>query len=128
MLTLARIKCPFIDNMNLGLTKTYAGQVEGAFMQGLGYYLTEVIEHDKTTGKLLTDGTWEYKPPSQVDIPIVFNVALLKGYLFFLSFFPSPNHPLILSPSYHLALFIKVTSINNAFSTNLFFNLLKLSN
>jgi len=53
------------------------GQVEGAFMQGLGYYMTEYIEYDQS-GKLLTNGTWEYKPPSQKDIPIRLNVALLK--------------------------------------------------
>jgi len=54
------------------------GQVEGAFVMGIGYYLTEHLEIDQTTGELLSDGTWEYKPPSQKDIPIVFNVALLK--------------------------------------------------
>lgn len=53
------------------------GQVEGAFIQGLGYFLTEYIEYDPS-GKLVTNGTWEYKPPSQKDIPIRFNVALLK--------------------------------------------------
>lgn len=54
------------------------GQVEGAFVQGIGYFLTEHIEIDQTTGRNLTNGTWEYKPPSQKDIPIVFNVGLLK--------------------------------------------------
>ena len=34
------------------------GQVEGAFMMGLGYYLTEKIIYDTTTGQLLTNGTW----------------------------------------------------------------------
>jgi len=53
------------------------GQVEGAFVMGIGYYLTEHIEYS-LSGDLISDGTWEYKPPSQKDIPIVFNVALLK--------------------------------------------------
>lgn len=28
---------------------------------------------------MITNGTWEYKPPSSADIPIVFNVSLLKN-------------------------------------------------
>ena len=45
------------------------GQVEGAFMMGVGFWLSEKMNYDKTTGLLLTDGTWEYKPPaSQVKI------------------------------------------------------------
>lgn len=55
------------------------GQVQGAFVQGLGYHLTEKYAHDVKTGKLLTDGTWDYKPPSSKDIPIVFNAALLPN-------------------------------------------------
>jgi len=53
------------------------GQCEGAFVMGIGYYLTEQLEVD-TQGKLLQNGTWEYKPPTTKDIPIVFNVSLLK--------------------------------------------------
>ena len=34
------------------------GQVEGAFVMGLGYWLTEKVVHDKATGKLLTHNTW----------------------------------------------------------------------
>jgi xanthine dehydrogenase/oxidase len=54
------------------------GQVEGAFMMGLGLHLTEqtIFEPD---GKLLTEGTWEYKPPSALDIPKQLNVTLLKN-------------------------------------------------
>ena len=36
---------------------------------GIGFWLSEKMDYDKTTGQLLTDGTWEYKPPaSQVII------------------------------------------------------------
>jgi len=55
------------------------GQVEGAFVQGLGYYLTEEIILDPTSGQLITNGTWEYKPFSAKDIPIDFRVTLLKN-------------------------------------------------
>lgn len=52
------------------------GQIEGAFIMGLGFVLTEerVLA---SNGKNLTAGTWEYKPPSSMDIPIKFNVSLL---------------------------------------------------
>jgi xanthine dehydrogenase molybdopterin-binding subunit B len=32
-----------------------SGQVEGAFIQGLGYFLSEYIEYDQS-GKLVTNG------------------------------------------------------------------------
>ena len=34
------------------------GQIEGAFVMGLGYWFTEKIEFDKTTGEMLTHNTW----------------------------------------------------------------------
>eukprot|EP00475_Leptophrys_vorax_P030213 TRINITY_DN4510_c0_g1_i3.p1 TRINITY_DN4510_c0_g1~~TRINITY_DN4510_c0_g1_i3.p1 ORF type:complete len:720 (-),score=209.85 TRINITY_DN4510_c0_g1_i3:77-2236(-) len=54
------------------------GQIEGGFIQGLGFALTEerVLAPD---GKNLSAGTWEYKPPSALDIPIKFNVSLLNN-------------------------------------------------
>jgi hypothetical protein len=46
------------------------GQVEGAFMIGVGHFLTEGLEYDTATGALATFDTWEYKPPQSLDIPI----------------------------------------------------------
>eukprot|EP00045_Choanoeca_perplexa_P016293 m.218258 g.218258 ORF g.218258 m.218258 type:complete len:1312 (+) comp17218_c0_seq1:61-3996(+) len=55
------------------------GQVEGGLLMGLGYWLSEEILFDSKTGRLTTDGTWEYKPPSVKDIPIRSNITLLPN-------------------------------------------------
>merc|ERR1711976_10844 len=55
------------------------GQIEGAFLMGVGYYLNEEMRQDPNTGKLLNLGTWEYKPPSAFDIPIQWNVTMLSN-------------------------------------------------
>ncbi|MEO1594523.1 MAG: molybdopterin cofactor-binding domain-containing protein [Pseudomonadota bacterium] len=55
------------------------GQVEGAFVQGVGYVTTEklVFEPDgDEQGRLNTVNTWRYKPPATTDIPLEFNVHL----------------------------------------------------
>ena len=58
---------------------TFIGQVEGAFIMGLGLWTSEEIRHDPETGALLTKNTWEYKPPAAKDIPQDFRVTLRKG-------------------------------------------------
>jgi xanthine dehydrogenase/oxidase len=55
------------------------GQVEGAYVQGLGYVLTEdvVFQPDGANrGALNTDNTWRYKIPATTTIPLEFNVDL----------------------------------------------------
>ncbi|HEY0458556.1 MAG TPA: molybdopterin cofactor-binding domain-containing protein [Pyrinomonadaceae bacterium] len=55
------------------------GQVEGAFVQGIGYVLTEklVFEPDgEEQGRLNTDNTWRYKPPATSTIPLQMNTYL----------------------------------------------------
>jgi xanthine dehydrogenase/oxidase len=55
------------------------GQVEGAYIQGLGYVLTEgvVFQPDgPNKGALNTDNTWYYKIPATTTIPLEFNVEL----------------------------------------------------
>jgi len=53
------------------------GQIEGAFIMGVGYFFTEQTVYDDTTAKFLSTGTWNYKPPFPLDIPQTFNVTLL---------------------------------------------------
>ena len=52
------------------------GQVEGAFVMGLGQVLLEQVLYDKSDGTLQTDNTWTYKPPAINDIPENFIVEL----------------------------------------------------
>lgn len=55
------------------------GQVEGAFIQGVGYLMTEklVLEpNGDEKGRLNTLNTWRYKPPAITTIPLELNTFL----------------------------------------------------
>ncbi|XP_075687633.1 aldehyde oxidase-like [Rhinoderma darwinii] len=54
------------------------GQIEGAFVQGIGLYTTEELKYSPE-GVLLTKGPGEYKIPCVYDIPREFNVSLLPS-------------------------------------------------
>ena len=45
---------------------------------GLGFFTTEEVITDLGTGRLITDGTWEYKIPAATCIPRQLNVTFLK--------------------------------------------------
>lgn len=53
-------------------------QVEGAFVQGLGLFTLEEVRFSQT-GCLLTTGPGTYKIPGCADIPVEFNVHLLRS-------------------------------------------------
>ncbi|XP_046738971.1 xanthine dehydrogenase isoform X2 [Diprion similis] len=54
------------------------GQVEGGFIQGYGLFTLEELIYSPT-GTLYSRGPGAYKIPGFTDIPIEFNVSLLKG-------------------------------------------------
>ncbi|XP_042871766.1 indole-3-acetaldehyde oxidase-like [Penaeus japonicus] len=60
---------PFVD----------IGQVEGAFIMGVGLYTSELVKFNVETGEKLSNGTWEYKPPTALDIPVDMRVTLLPN-------------------------------------------------
>jgi xanthine dehydrogenase/oxidase len=74
------------------------GQVEGGFVQGLGYVLSEELTYQPADspatpsatrpapGALYTVNTWEYKPPAAQSIPQEMNVILFPRDL-------APNAP-----------------------------------
>jgi xanthine dehydrogenase large subunit len=51
------------------------GQIEGGFLQGVGWLTTEELVWDKN-GKLLTQGASTYKIPTAADVPEMLNVSL----------------------------------------------------
>ena len=54
------------------------GQIEGAFVQGMGWLTCEELYWD-ASGRLRTVGPSTYKIPGSRDVPPVFNVRLLDG-------------------------------------------------
>uniref|UniRef100_A0A8D2KYG3 FAD-binding PCMH-type domain-containing protein n=1 Tax=Varanus komodoensis TaxID=61221 RepID=A0A8D2KYG3_VARKO len=54
------------------------GQIEGAFVQGLGLYTMEVLKYSPE-GALLTCGPNQYKIPAVCDVPEQFSVSLLSS-------------------------------------------------
>ncbi len=54
------------------------GQIEGAFIQGMGWLTTEDLKWDET-GKLSSANPATYKIPTASDVPPIFNVELLEN-------------------------------------------------
>ncbi|KAG5064523.1 hypothetical protein GLYMA_02G272200v4 [Glycine max] len=81
------------------------GQIEGAFVQGLGFFMLEEYETN-LDGLVLQDGTWNYKIPTIDTIPKQFNVQILNSghhQQRVLSSKASGEPPLLLAASIHCA-------------------------
>ena len=61
------------DSLNPGVDR---GQIEGGFVQGMGWLTREELKWDKA-GRLLTHSASTYQIPAFSDAPIEFNVTLL---------------------------------------------------
>jgi xanthine dehydrogenase molybdopterin-binding subunit B len=64
------------DSVNPGID---TGQVQGGYIQGVGWVTTEEIRWD-AKGLLLTHSPDTYKIPTACDIPRDFRVSLLQGF------------------------------------------------
>ncbi|SPJ33126.1 xanthine dehydrogenase molybdopterin binding subunit [Kushneria phyllosphaerae] len=64
------------DSLNPAIDR---GQIEGGFVQGMGWLTTEELKWD-AEGHLLTTGPATYKIPACGDAPRDFRVALLEGH------------------------------------------------
>ncbi|WOL15296.1 indole-3-acetaldehyde oxidase-like isoform X4 [Canna indica] len=81
------------------------GQIEGAFVQGIGFFMYEEVVQN-SDGLVVSDGTWTYKIPTVDTIPKQFNVKLLKSGHHekrVLSSKASGEPPLLLAASVHCA-------------------------
>ncbi|KAK7276560.1 hypothetical protein RIF29_17703 [Crotalaria pallida] len=81
------------------------GQIEGAFVQGLGFFMLEEYETNRD-GLVLADGTWNYKIPTMDTIPQQFNVQIINSGHHqhrVLSSKASGEPPLLLAASVHCA-------------------------
>jgi xanthine dehydrogenase molybdopterin binding subunit len=63
------------DSINAGVNR---GQIEGGFVQGMGWLTTEELKWDDK-GRLLTHSPDTYKLPAIGDMPRIFNVSFLKN-------------------------------------------------
>jgi xanthine dehydrogenase/oxidase len=67
--------------MDIGQSINFAldvGQIEGAFMQGLGLFTLEESLHQSSDGAVFTRGPGNYKIPAFRNVPVSFNIKLLK--------------------------------------------------
>ncbi|XP_018674116.1 indole-3-acetaldehyde oxidase isoform X2 [Musa acuminata AAA Group] len=81
------------------------GQIEGAFVQGIGFFMCEEYL-ENSDGLVISDGTWTYKIPTIDTIPRQFNVKLLNSGHHekrVLSSKASGEPPLVLASSIHSA-------------------------
>ncbi len=62
------------DSLNEGIDR---GQIEGGFVQGMGWLTCEELRF-ADTGRLLTDAPSTYKIPTVADVPVEFHVDLYR--------------------------------------------------
>jgi xanthine dehydrogenase large subunit len=72
------LRCDLLHDVGDSLSPLVdKGQVEGGFIQGIGWLTTEELVWNER-GALVTNGASTYKLPTLGECPLVFNVALLE--------------------------------------------------
>lgn len=79
------LECDLMYDMGWSINPALdIGQVEGAFIQGIGYVLSEWLVFEPggdEKGRLNSDNTWRYKPPAVPSIPLRFDTHLFPRNL-----------------------------------------------
>ncbi|KAF8659338.1 hypothetical protein HU200_058541 [Digitaria exilis] len=94
------------------------GQVEGAFIQGVGFFTNEEYATN-SDGMVINDGTWTYKIPTVDTIPKQFNVEMINSApdkKRVLSSKASGEPPLLLASSVHCAMREAIRAARKEFS------------
>ncbi|GJM96864.1 hypothetical protein PR202_ga13736 [Eleusine coracana subsp. coracana] len=94
------------------------GQVEGAFVQGVGFFTNEEYATN-SGGMVVNDGTWTYKIPTVDTIPKQFNVEFInsaRDQRRVLSSKASGEPPLLLASSVHCAMREAIRAARKEFS------------
>ncbi|CAN6281052.1 unnamed protein product [Urochloa humidicola] len=94
------------------------GQVEGAFVQGVGFFTNEEYATN-SDGMVINDGTWTYKIPTVDTIPKQFNVEMInsaRDQKRVLSSKASGEPPLLLACSVHCAMREAIRAARKEFS------------
>ncbi len=89
------------------------GQIEGGFVQGMGWLTMEELVFDRE-GRLRTHAPATYKIPTASDIPATFNVHLFDGANREAAIYASKavgEPPLMLATSVHSAIFDAIASL-----------------
>ncbi len=73
------LRCDILHDVGQSINPAIdIGQIEGGFIQGLGWLTNEELQW-QDNGRLATDGPATYKIPAISDAPTEFNVALLQN-------------------------------------------------
>jgi len=73
------LRCDILHDVGQSINPAIdIGQIEGGYIQGLGWLTTEELQWNEK-GRLTTDGPATYKIPAIGDAPTEFNVALLQN-------------------------------------------------
>ncbi|XP_026741608.1 indole-3-acetaldehyde oxidase-like [Trichoplusia ni] len=75
------VRTDILEDVGVSINpKLDVGQVEGAYVQGVGYFTCEKLMYDKVSGKMVSNRSLKYHVPLASDIPVEFNVKFRYNY------------------------------------------------